>query len=142
MFERISRSFDLARSSWHVLRTDKKLVLFPIFSCIGVLIVLASFLVPSAGPARRRAAQDGSARRKQPRSAWSGGSIRSTFAFYFCNYFVIVFCNSALTSCALMRFDGQESTIGDGFRKRRAPVPGRKICRLGAQSSATVGLLP
>ena len=29
-----------------------------------------------------------------------------SFAFYFCTYFVIIFCNSALVSCALLRFNG------------------------------------
>ena len=32
------------------------------------------------------------------------------FAFYFCNYFVIVFFNAALVSCALIRFNGGEPT--------------------------------
>ena len=30
------------------------------------------------------------------------------FGCYFCNYFVIVFFNTALVSCALQRFDGQD----------------------------------
>ena len=135
MFERISRSFDLARSSWHVLRTDKKLVLFPIFSCIGVLIVLASFLTPLlvllAGGQLK---MDQLANNGQP--VWWVYPL--TFAFYFCNYFVIVFCNAALVSCALMRFDGQEPTIGDGFRAAGARLPQIVAWAL---VSATVGLL-
>ena len=35
MFDRISNSFALARSSWQVLRTDKQLIVFPILSGIG-----------------------------------------------------------------------------------------------------------
>ena len=48
MFERISRSFSLARSSWDVLRRDKQLLLFPILSGIACLLVLVSFAVPTA----------------------------------------------------------------------------------------------
>jgi hypothetical protein len=135
MFERISRSFDLAKSSWHVLRTDKKLVLFPIFSCIGVLIVLASFIAPLAilflGG---RIDVDQLANDGKP--VWWVYPL--TFAFYFCNYFVIVFCNAALVSCALMRFSGQEPTIGDGFR-----AAGSRLPQIVAWSlvSATVGLI-
>jgi hypothetical protein len=135
MFDRISRSFDLARSSWHVLRTDKKLVLFPIFSCIGVLIVLASFVTPllvllAGGQLKaEQLANNG-----QP--VWWVYPL--TFAFYFCNYFVIVFCNAALVSCALMRFDGQEPTVGDGFRAAGARLPQIVAWAL---VSATVGLL-
>jgi hypothetical protein len=135
MFERISRSFELAKSSWHVLRTDKKLVVFPIFSCIGVLIVLASFLIPLiALTIGGQIDVNQVANNGQP--AWWVYPV--TFAFYFCNYFVIVFCNAALVSCALMRFNGQEPSIGDGFR-----AAGSRLPQIVAWSlvSATVGLL-
>jgi hypothetical protein len=135
MFERISRSFDLARSSWNVLRTDKKLVLFPIFSCIGVLIVLASFLAPLAILiAGGQIKVDQLADNGKP--VW--WTYPLTFAFYFCNYFVIVFCNAALVSCALMRFNGEEPTIGDGFRAAGSRLPQIVAWAL---VSATVGLL-
>src|SRR5262249_22682264 len=60
------------------------------------------------------------------------------FAFYFCSFFVVIFCNSALVSCALMRFNGQEPTLGDGFRASFARLP-----QIAAWSlvSATVGLI-
>src|SRR6516165_1998982 len=35
MFDRMAGGFDLARSSWHVLREDKKLIVFPIISGVG-----------------------------------------------------------------------------------------------------------
>src|SRR5262245_65700138 len=60
------------------------------------------------------------------------------FAYYFCAYFVVIFCNSALVSGALMRFNGQEPTLGDGFRASFARLP-----QIAAWSlvSATVGLI-
>jgi hypothetical protein len=132
VFERIANSFALARSSWHVLLHNKKLVAFPIISGIACLIVLASFATPMA-------------------ILYANGTIKVddnnhpplwtwavVFAFYFCNYFVIVFCNAALVSCALMRFNGQEPTLGDGFRAAGARLP--QIIAW-ALVSATVGLL-
>ena len=48
MFDRISNSFALARSSWGVLRANKRLVLFPVLSGIACVLVLISFIVPFA----------------------------------------------------------------------------------------------
>jgi hypothetical protein len=133
MFERIANSFALARSSWQVLKTDKQLVLFPIVSAIGVLIVLASFAVPLVALALGGVINVQQFQGKPP---W--WTYPLAFAFYFCNYFVIIFCNAALISCALMRFNGQEPTLGDGFRAAGARLP--QI--LGwSLVSATVGLL-
>jgi hypothetical protein len=133
VFERISNSFALARSSWRVLKTDKKLVFFPVVSGLAVLLVLASFAVPLAllavnDPARFQD-QDG-----RP-ALWT---YAVAFAFYFCNYFAIIFCNAALISCALIRFNGQEPTLGDGFRAAGARLP---QIFAWALVSATVGLL-
>src|SRR5258707_9536598 len=46
MFERISTSWELAQSSWQVLREDKKLLVFPLLSGIGCLLVMAGFATP------------------------------------------------------------------------------------------------
>ncbi len=61
-----------------------------------------------------------------------------TFAFYFCTYFVIIFCNSALASRAFMRFNGKTPTVTDGFRMALARLP---QIFMWAPVSATVGLL-
>jgi hypothetical protein len=61
-----------------------------------------------------------------------------TFAFYFCTYCVIVFCNSALVSCALIRFNGDTPSVADGFRMAVARLP---QIFAWALVSATVGVL-
>jgi hypothetical protein len=66
---------------------------------------------------------------------WTWGLL---FAFYFTTWFVIIFCNSALISCALMRFNGQEPTLGDGFRAALARLPQILAWSL---VSASVGLI-
>ena len=132
-FDRISNSFALARSSWNVLRQDKQLVVFPIISGIGCLLVLASFAAPIIALALGNHIQFRDANGNP--ALWT---YPVAFAFYFCNYFVIVFCNSALISCALMRFGGHEPTLADGFSAAWSRLP-----QIIAWSllSATVGVL-
>src|SRR5207253_3467323 len=60
------------------------------------------------------------------------------FLFYFCTYFVTVFCNAALVSCAFLRFNGESPTVGDGFRAAMARLP---QIFAWALVSATVGVL-
>jgi hypothetical protein len=137
MFDRIARSFDLARSSWNVLRTDKKLVLFPLISSVLVLIVVASFFVPIGILAAQGKIDFQDAQNN------SGGGVPiwvypTLFAFYFCTYFVIIFCNSALVSCAILRFNGEEPSLADGFRAAASRLP---QIFAWALVSATVGIV-
>jgi hypothetical protein len=134
MFDRISASFTLARNSWQVLRQDKKLIVFPILSGIGCFLVLASFILPLflIRPAWLVIPNNGA-----PESPWP---YVVAFAYYFCNYFVIVFCNAALISCALIRFNGGEPTVGEalvghvgiGFFMFLLSLPGIAIFIIGA----------
>jgi hypothetical protein len=131
MFDRISNGFAMARSSWRVLMDDKKLLLFPIVSGIMSLIVLASFGIPLGILFQKGQLLD----QQGNLHLWVYPII---FAFYFVSYFVVIFCNAALVSCAIRRFNGQESTLGDGFRAALSRFP--QI--LGwALVSASVGLL-
>ena len=125
MFEKFSRSWALAKASAAVLRSDKELMLFPIISGFLTLVVLATFLLP----------------------AWAlrlfdGGfdvaSAVLVFAFYFCQYAVILFCNCALVGAAMIRLDGGDPTLADGFNAAKARLP----AILGyAAIAATVGLV-
>jgi len=133
MFERLSNSFELAKSSWEVLRTDKKLVVFPMISGLGCLLVLISFALPFIAVPEIRNAIDVNNGGQQPPWIYA-----VAFAFYFCNYFVIVFCNSALISCALIRFSGGEPTLADGFSAAASRLP--QIIGW-ALVAATVGLI-
>jgi hypothetical protein len=60
------------------------------------------------------------------------------FAFYTVNYFVIVFFNSALVACAIIRFKGGDPTLADGLR---AAVNRAPHILAWALLSATVGLI-
>src|SRR5262245_32888848 len=115
MFERMSNGWAAVKSSWRVLMHDKELILFPIFSGIACLLVLASFATPFL------LQQDGLEKFKAlDENPWM---LLVGFLFYFCNYFVMIFFNSALVACALIRFSGGNPTVGDGFRASITRLP-------------------
>src|SRR5690606_33503734 len=60
------------------------------------------------------------------------------FAYYFVNYFVIIFFNSALISCAIIRFKGGNPTLSDGFSAASSRLP--QIAGWAAVA-ATVGVV-
>lgn len=135
MFDRISNGFSLAHSSWSALVKDKHLILFPVISGFLFLIVVASFAIPLGTLVDWNQVQQQMQNNRNKPPVWV---YAVTFAFYFCCYFVIIFCNSALVSCALLRFNGGEPTLGDGFRVAFARLP---QIFAWALVSATVGLL-
>jgi hypothetical protein len=135
MFQRISNGFSLAGSTWRVLTRDKHLIAFPIVSGFLFLLVVASFVVPLATLVDwNRVQQQVQANNNKP-PAWT---YAVAFGFYFCTYFVIVFCNSALISCALLRFNGETPRLSDGFKMALARLP---QIFAWALVSATVGVL-
>ena len=133
MFDKLSNSFALARSSWGVLRTDKKLLIFPILSGIACLLVMLSFAAPVLLLILQNPQRDIDFDKINP--VVSYGLL---FAFYFLSYFVVIFFNVALTHCALIRFSGSEPTIGDGLQAAVARLP--QILAWTAVA-ATVGVL-
>lgn len=129
MFARIGNSWQLVKASAAVLRADKELIVFPIVSAIGVLIVTASFAFPMFLTGMFDSLQEGPS---QILAAVIG------FIFYMVQYFVIIFANTALVGAAMIRLDGGDPTLGDGFRiafKRIVPIMGYALI------SATVGMI-
>ena len=125
MFDKFARSWELVKASAEVLRSDKELLLFPVISGAATLVVLATFLVPVF------------ALRIFENGFGVGGAVIG-FLFYFCQYSVIIFCNCALVGAAMIRLDGGDPTLRDGFDAARARLP----AILGyAAIAATVGVL-
>jgi hypothetical protein len=114
MFESLSRSWEFAKASYAVLWNRKRLIVFPILSTAALLVVMASFLIPLHGSGTLQAWSETMAD-EQATHADRVGMYVATFLFYFCNYFVIVFFNSALVACALRDLEGQEATISAGL---------------------------
>jgi len=46
MFQRMQYTWQLMGASWTVLKRDKELILFPLFSGIACMLVIASFVTP------------------------------------------------------------------------------------------------
>src|SRR5262245_47413342 len=98
-FDRLARGWNLSLTAFRVLRTDKKLLIFPLLSSIALIFVSVSFFVPLFLSDAARQALDNNL--QNATTAQKVGLGMLVFAFYFCNYFVIVFFNSALIACAL-----------------------------------------
>jgi hypothetical protein len=129
MLTRIENSWTLIKASAAVLRTDKELIVFPIVSTIGVLVVTASFAFPMFLTGFFDSLLAGE-------SQILGAVV--AFLFYLVQYFVIIFANSALVGAAMIRLQGGDPTLSDGFRiamKRIVPIFGYALV------AATVGMI-
>jgi hypothetical protein len=129
VFATFSRSWELAKASLAVLRSDKELLLFPFISFIGLVVVTLSFAVPWFLLGGFRELESG---------APSVTSYVVAFLFYVVTYTVIFFCNTALVGAAMIRLEGGDPTLGDGFRIAFARLP--QIIGY-ALIAATVGMI-
>ncbi len=130
MFARLSNSWELMKSSVRVLLADKELVVFPIVSATGVLLVTLTFAAPlflsnffDAALFRGRLEVLG---------------FLVLFLFYVVQYTMIFFANTALVGAALIRLRGGDPTVADGFRiaaSRMGPILGYALI------AATVGMI-
>jgi Family of unknown function (DUF6159) len=117
MFEKLSNGWELMKSSAQVLREDTNLLVFPFMSGIACLFVVGSFALPlflSGAFAIQGNAQQ---------VTHNPLAYVVLFLFYFCSYFVIIFFNSALVACAIIRFNGGTPTLNDGFQAAMARMP-------------------
>ncbi len=130
MFETFSRSWELVKASWAVLRADKELIVFPIVSMIGMVIVTILFAVPAITAGWLDSVTQG-----------RGDGIASLivgFLFYVVVYMIIFYANTALVGAAMIRLRGGDPTLSDGFRIASSHA----MSILGyAVISATVGMI-
>ncbi|MFP4395686.1 MAG: DUF6159 family protein [Anaerolineales bacterium] len=131
MFKKMQTSWALIKASAGVLRADKELILFPILSSIGMLLVTASFAFPLLLTGFFTALIE-----NEGQSQALGYLVG--FGFYLVQYTVIIFANSALIGAATIRLRGGDPTVGDGFRiamQHIGPILGYALI------SATVGMI-
>src|SRR5690348_5407999 len=88
MAGKFSRSWALVKASAAVLRSDKELLVFPLVSAIATLLVAATFFVPMFATGVFAHMDRGDPMRPLL-YLWS-------FGFYFVQYIVIFFFNTAL----------------------------------------------
>ncbi len=110
---KIKTSWQIAKQCWRVLMLDRELLLFPLMSGAALLVVIASFFVPLWESGALQAAGE---HHHQVRVTQDPLLFAAYLAFYLVSYFVIIFFNSALVSCALIRLRGGDPTVGDGLR--------------------------
>jgi hypothetical protein len=130
MAGKFARSWALVQASAAVLKSDKELLVFPLVSAVATLLVAASFVLPMIG----LGAFEHLGRNDPMRPllyVWS-------FGFYFVQYIVIFFFNTALVGAAMIRLDGGDPTVADGLRIAR----GKIVPIVGyAAIAATVGMI-
>lgn len=107
MFQRLRTSWELIKASFAVLRADKELIVFPIVSGFGILLVTLTFAAPLWLSNAFGVLVDGEA---------TVLGVVVLFLFYLVQYFVVFFANAALVGAAMIRLQGGNPTLGDGLR--------------------------
>ena len=118
--DNFSRSWSLLKESWAVLKANKTLAVFPLISGVACLLVMATFVgsffaIPGLS--------DLLDRNRQHDPAQQALMYVLLFCYYVVNYFIIVFFNVALVSCAIMHFHGDRPTLGEGFSAAMSRLP-------------------
>jgi hypothetical protein len=132
MFGRISYTWQLMGASWQILKQDKKLLILTLISGICCLLVIATFAIPLIAT-DHWAPPHGQATPVQQVLYYA-----VLFLFYFCNYLVITFFNSAIVFCAFARMEGRDPTIGEGLREAASRI---HLIVGWALLAATIGLI-
>ncbi len=129
-FKRVSNGWKLGMTSLKVIRDNKQLLAFPIISSIALLIVTMSFF------------GGGYLLFGESFESFDGDitPIQGIlmFAFYFVNYFIIIFFNMALIHCARLYFQGESPTVSDGISFSQSRI---SSIASWAFLAATVGLI-
>lgn len=133
MFSSFSRSWELVKQSFNVLKSDRELLVFPLVSMIGVFLITLVFSVPMFLTGLFEKFSEGT---NGTGDNVLGGVL--LFLFYLVMYTVVIYSNVALVGAAMIRLRGGDPTVSDGFK-----VANSKISQiLGyAAISATIGVL-
>jgi len=125
----LERTWSLYKQSFNILSADAEIVFFPVMSAISAILLAAGFFYPLF--------RSGLFKGLDPHNIpWEIYAI--LFIWYFLNYLVIIFFNSALVGCANMRLSGGDPKVRDGFR-----IAFQHIDRIAAWAfvAATVGVV-
>jgi hypothetical protein len=128
---RLSNTWSLMKSSFAVLRQDKKILIFPLLSGLVTLVILLTFFLPVFFAESYLIADlfEGSA---------DPVAIALIFLFYFVNYFFVLFFNSAAVAYAIDHMRGGSPSVWGAVQK----VKSRWLALLGWTAiAATIGLI-
>jgi hypothetical protein len=120
MFDRIILNWQLAICSLKVLLHNKRLLVFPVISSIATMLVFLGFVAPFLFVPEVFVTEqpDGTMAFGKP---WWMAIV--AFIYYFVCFFVTIFFNTALMSCAFIHFNGGKPTLEDGLRCAIARLP-------------------
>lgn len=145
MFQTLSRSWELVKASYGVLKQDKELIWFPILSTVAIVIVTAVLLLPmgALGVFESLAtAESSQAAAGNGQGEVSGGMALilfiMAFLFYFIMYTIVIYSNTALIGAALIRLDGGDPTVRDGLQIANSRL---SVIFGYAAIAATVGMI-
>jgi len=122
-----SRSWALARESYNVLKSNPQLALFPIISGITSILVTASFALPMF-----------LTRDVQHIHRLTPLHYTVMFCYYLASYFVVIFFNAALVSCAHDSLRGRSTSFASGISNAVRHLPSIIVWTVIA---ATVGMI-
>lgn len=105
-----SRSWDLAKASWGVLRQDKELVLLPLISAVASLVILAPFAAGIFFTGRTTGVTSTGVGWE-----WTPASIALTAVTYLVATYVTLFFQAALICGANERLAGGNPTLGSAL---------------------------
>ncbi|HEY9205606.1 MAG TPA: DUF6159 family protein [Candidatus Methanoperedens sp.] len=117
------------KESFEVLKKDKEIMLFPVISAIVTVLLFISFIIPifyldfDTLPRRLFAGEFG---------------YLLIFIYYVLSYFIVIFFNTGLITCAHIRLNGGDPTFSDGLNNAWKHIG--KIF-IWALISATVGII-
>ena len=106
---RLGRTWQLFKESFAVLAGDSEILVFPVFSGISLLLLGASFFIPLYRDGTLQAVT-------HHKGKWDDYAV--LFAWYYLNFFVGIFFNSALMGCANIRLSGKQPPLARAFASR------------------------
>jgi hypothetical protein len=132
MFQSLSNSWQLIKASWAVLQADKELLWFPVISGIVMILMSLVMLVPTVIFTFTVMATGAS------EDSFNIVGTVGLFLYYLVSYTISIYFNTGLVGAAMIRLDGGDPTLKDGFQIANS--------RLGAiigyaAISATIGMI-
>ena len=112
--ERFRRSWQLAKASWAVLQADRELLVFPLVSFLALVAVLITFAIPVVLVGGFTDPETGD---------YNVAGLVLAFLFYVVAYSVSFYFNTGLVGAAMIRLQGGDPTVRDGFRIANSRLP-------------------
>lgn len=129
---KFSLTWNLMKSSLEVLKKDKEILVFPFISGICCILLMLSFILPMLNSPEVKAAIESKQDLNQAKY------YVLMFIFYFLNYLIIIFFNTAVVAAANIRLSGGDPKVRDGFNAAMAILP---LIIVWSLVAGTVGLV-